>query len=150
VMSSVSVSIRESTSAPPTKWRGDKGRPQPTGPLAIFCVRWSNAVRFWIADAHRDDGNRFVVRADEKLTAFLELESAKDKVRPDSKVDHRMKRKRGRPTLFNAGLAARLCRLLERGWTTRACCESERVGLRTFFDWRSRHRSFARATRRGA
>jgi hypothetical protein len=28
------------------------------------------------ADAHRDDGKRFVVRADEKLTAFLELESA--------------------------------------------------------------------------
>jgi hypothetical protein len=31
----------------------------------------------WIADAHRD-GKRFVVRADEKLTAFLELESAID------------------------------------------------------------------------
>ena len=30
----------------------------------------------WIADAHRDDGKRFVMRADEKLTAFLELESA--------------------------------------------------------------------------
>jgi hypothetical protein len=30
----------------------------------------------WIADAHRGDGNRFVVRADELLTAFLELESA--------------------------------------------------------------------------
>ena len=29
----------------------------------------------WIADAHRDDGKRFVVHADEKLTAFLELES---------------------------------------------------------------------------
>ncbi len=28
----------------------------------------------WIADAHRDDGNRFVVHAEEKLTAFLELE----------------------------------------------------------------------------
>jgi hypothetical protein len=28
----------------------------------------------WIADAHHDDGKRFVVRADEKLTAFLELE----------------------------------------------------------------------------
>jgi hypothetical protein len=27
-------------------------------------------------DAHRDDGKRFVVRADEKLTAFTELESA--------------------------------------------------------------------------
>jgi hypothetical protein len=30
----------------------------------------------WIADAHRDNGQRFVVHADEKLTAFLELESA--------------------------------------------------------------------------
>ena len=30
----------------------------------------------WIVDAHRDDGRRFVVQADEKLTAFLELESA--------------------------------------------------------------------------
>jgi hypothetical protein len=28
----------------------------------------------WIADTHRDNGKRFVVRADEKLTAFLELE----------------------------------------------------------------------------
>src|SRR2546428_9147344 len=29
----------------------------------------------WIVDAHRDDGKRFVVHADEKLTAFVELES---------------------------------------------------------------------------
>ena len=29
----------------------------------------------WIADAHRGDGKRFIVRADEKLTAFLQLES---------------------------------------------------------------------------
>jgi hypothetical protein len=28
----------------------------------------------WIADAHRADGKRFVMRADEKLTAFLKLE----------------------------------------------------------------------------
>jgi hypothetical protein len=27
-------------------------------------------------DAHRGDGKRFVVRADEKLTAFVELEAA--------------------------------------------------------------------------
>jgi hypothetical protein len=33
--------------------------------------------RCWeiIADAHRDNGKRLVVRADEKLTAFTELES---------------------------------------------------------------------------
>ncbi len=30
----------------------------------------------WIVDAHRDDGKRFVVHADEKLTAFIELEAA--------------------------------------------------------------------------
>jgi hypothetical protein len=30
----------------------------------------------WIADAHPDDGKRFVRRADKKLSAFLELESA--------------------------------------------------------------------------
>jgi hypothetical protein len=29
-----------------------------------------------VADTHRDNGKRFVVRADEKLTAFLEFESA--------------------------------------------------------------------------
>jgi hypothetical protein len=30
----------------------------------------------WIADAHSGDGKRFIVRADEILTAFLELERA--------------------------------------------------------------------------
>ena len=30
----------------------------------------SNGRTIWIADAHRGDGNRFIVRADEKLTAF--------------------------------------------------------------------------------
>ena len=29
----------------------------------------------WIADAHRDNAKRFVVRGDEKLTTFVELES---------------------------------------------------------------------------
>ena len=29
-----------------------------------------------MADAHRDDGKRFVLHADEKLTEFIELESA--------------------------------------------------------------------------
>jgi hypothetical protein len=29
----------------------------------------------FVADAHRGDEKRFIVRADEKLTAFLELES---------------------------------------------------------------------------
>ena len=32
--------------------------------------------QIWIADAHRDDGKRFVVHADEIMIAFLELEAA--------------------------------------------------------------------------
>ena len=48
-------------------------------------VRWSwgcvsalnsDGRMIWIADAHRGDGKRYVVHADEKLTAFVELESA--------------------------------------------------------------------------
>jgi len=35
----------------------------------------SRGRTIWIVDAHRDDGKRFVVHADEKLTPFLELES---------------------------------------------------------------------------
>jgi len=42
----------------------------------------SNGRAIWIADAHRDDGKRFIVRADEKLTAILELESAIRTVSP--------------------------------------------------------------------
>jgi hypothetical protein len=45
---------------------------------AGWSLGWVSAVdcegrTVWIADAHRDDGRRFVVRADEKLTAFVEL-----------------------------------------------------------------------------
>jgi hypothetical protein len=36
----------------------------------------SNGRTIFVADAHRSDGQRFVVCADEKLTAFMELESA--------------------------------------------------------------------------
>jgi hypothetical protein len=36
----------------------------------------SNERTIFVADAHRGDGKRFVVRADEKLTAFVEMESA--------------------------------------------------------------------------
>jgi hypothetical protein len=35
----------------------------------------SDGRTIWIVDAHRDDGKRFVVHADEILTAFLELEA---------------------------------------------------------------------------
>jgi hypothetical protein len=34
----------------------------------------SEGRTIWIADAHRDDEKRFVMHADEKLSAFLELE----------------------------------------------------------------------------
>jgi hypothetical protein len=36
----------------------------------------SNGQTIWIADAHRDNGKRLVVDAEEKLTAFIELELA--------------------------------------------------------------------------
>jgi len=48
-----------------------------TGKLKLVpaCPLWILAGRtIWIVDAHRGDGQRFVVHADEKLTAFLELE----------------------------------------------------------------------------
>jgi len=34
-----------------------------------------NGQTIFVADAHRDDGKRFVVRADDKLAAFAELEA---------------------------------------------------------------------------
>jgi hypothetical protein len=37
----------------------------------------ADAGNLYIIDAHRDDGRRFVVRSDQLLTAFLELERAK-------------------------------------------------------------------------
>jgi hypothetical protein len=48
---------------------------------AVYTQLWRMSTNFtttsiWIADAHRDDGKRFIVRADEKLTAFVELEAA--------------------------------------------------------------------------
>jgi endonuclease/exonuclease/phosphatase family metal-dependent hydrolase len=48
---------------------------------AGWSLGWVSAVHsegrtIWIADAHRDDGKRYVVRADEKLTAFVELQGA--------------------------------------------------------------------------
>jgi hypothetical protein len=41
----------------------------------------SRGRTIFVADAHRDDGKHFVVRAKEKLTAFLELESATSRSR---------------------------------------------------------------------
>jgi hypothetical protein len=39
-----------------------------------LCRLDSEGRTIWIADAHRGDGKRYVVRADEKLSAFIELE----------------------------------------------------------------------------
>ena len=46
--------------------------------LELGCVSAidSKGLTIWIADAHRDEGKRFVVHADDKLTAFVEPESA--------------------------------------------------------------------------
>jgi hypothetical protein len=43
---------------------------------AGWSLGWVSAVdpqgrTIWIVDAHRDDGKRFIVRAYEKLTAFI-------------------------------------------------------------------------------
>jgi hypothetical protein len=61
--------------------RANLRRKWSTIPIAGWSWAYVSAVdsegqTIWIADAHRDDGKRFVVRADEKLTAFVELESA--------------------------------------------------------------------------
>ena len=40
--------------------------------LGYVSVLDSQGRTIWIADAHRDDGKRFVVHADEKLTGFVE------------------------------------------------------------------------------
>jgi hypothetical protein len=47
---------------------------------AGWSLGWVSALdlkgrTIWIADAHRGDGKRFVVHADETLTAFRELEA---------------------------------------------------------------------------
>jgi hypothetical protein len=47
---------------------------------AGFCVGWVSALdnhgrRVWIINAH-GDGQRFIMRADEILTAFVELQRA--------------------------------------------------------------------------
>jgi hypothetical protein len=46
--------------------------------LSLGCISAvdSNGQTIWTVNAHRDDGKRLVVCADEKLTAFVELEAA--------------------------------------------------------------------------
>ena len=47
---------------------------KPVGVWAMFQRLIPNGRTIWIV-AHRDDGERFVVHADEILTAFVELEA---------------------------------------------------------------------------
>jgi hypothetical protein len=42
----------------------------------------SRGRTIFVADAHREGDRRFVVRADEKLTAFLELDLLREKSLP--------------------------------------------------------------------
>jgi hypothetical protein len=62
---------------------------------AGWSLGWVSAVdregrTIWIVDAHRDDGKRFVVRADGKLAAFLEVESAIFGLRLNGQPHHGM------------------------------------------------------------
>jgi hypothetical protein len=46
---------------------------------AAWSLGWVSAIdskgrTIWIVDAHRGDGRRFIVHADELLTAFVELQ----------------------------------------------------------------------------
>jgi len=48
----------------------------PGAPEEMFSSKTREGRIIWVADARRGDGKRFVVHADEKLTAFVELEAA--------------------------------------------------------------------------
>jgi hypothetical protein len=56
-------------------WETIAGRLSKTG-WSLGCVSAvdSQGRTIWIVDAHRDGGRRFIVTADEKLSAFVELE----------------------------------------------------------------------------
>ena len=61
--------------------RANLRRKWPTIPRTGWSLGYVSEIDFngrtiWIADAHQGDEKRFVVHADEKLTAFLELEAA--------------------------------------------------------------------------
>jgi hypothetical protein len=52
----------------------------------------SNGRTIWIVDAHRDTEKHYVVHADEKLTAFLELELITRGVAPETQFANRQPR----------------------------------------------------------
>ena len=55
--------------------------------------QWAARATIWIVDAHRDEGMRFSVRADQKLTVFVELE-ARSEISPESSVQAAANEKR--------------------------------------------------------
>jgi len=71
-------SAKDAEIGPSVKYRGTIADNLSKAGWSWGCVSAvdSKGGTIWIADAHCDDGKRFVVRADEKLTAFLELERA--------------------------------------------------------------------------
>ena len=69
-------SIQSGTLCAPIPLSKNSARKRNREPARFRSTVDSNGRTIWIADAHRDDGKRFVVHADEKLTAFIELELA--------------------------------------------------------------------------
>ena len=59
-----------------TGWISHRFSPLAGGVGAVSQPWIGTGEPFWIADAHRGDGKRLVVHANQKLTAFLELEAA--------------------------------------------------------------------------
>ena len=68
--------IRSGTLCAPILLSKNSARKSSREPARFRSAIDSSGRTIGIADAHRDDGKRFVIRADEKLTAFMELESA--------------------------------------------------------------------------
>ena len=70
--------LRKFAQSAPREVLGNQHRQSQQSRLELGCVSAvdSNGRTIFVADAHRGDAKRFIVRADEKLTAFVELESA--------------------------------------------------------------------------
>jgi hypothetical protein len=54
----------------PNRWLSQQSRLE----LGLRLGPGSQRRTIWVVDAHRGDGKRFIVHADEKLSAFVELE----------------------------------------------------------------------------
>jgi hypothetical protein len=72
----VSAEIEMSRAAPQVAENHRRQSEQSRLELGCVSAVDSNGRTTFVADAHCDDGKRFVVHADEKLTAFVELEGA--------------------------------------------------------------------------